>query len=225
MPVTTEKGSHAVPRLHLSLAAVTPHDDGGCRLTFLSFALKNILLDKDQENQILNSTTGHLRHKLGKHQAVRPVKAVHAHNRHDAMHQYVMTNLSLRDTIRRRQEQPVVGRKESRLTAEERQSGIKDQLCQKRRGHRSVISPEPSLHAFHFQVSIGHRQGAKLPKEGQLKTASPVLFYPRLRVEIRAGGFEHKPSQMHHLNRKSSKWRHGGKNHHLALKRQCRISL
>lgn len=72
-----------------------------------------------------NFTTGHLRNKLGKHQAVRAVKAVHAHNRHDAMHQYVMTNLSLRDTIRRRQEQPVIGWRESRLTAKERQSGIK----------------------------------------------------------------------------------------------------
>lgn len=87
-------------------------------------------MDKDQEKKIFNFTTGHLRHKLGKHQAVRAVMAVHAHNRHDAMHQYVMTNLSLRDTIRRRQEQPVIGWRESRLTAKERQSSIKDQLCQ-----------------------------------------------------------------------------------------------
>lgn len=79
---------------------------------------------------IFNSTTGDLRHKPGKHRAVRAAKAVHTHNHHDAMHQYVMTNLSWRGTIRRRQELPVIGWKESRLTAKERQSGIKDQLCQ-----------------------------------------------------------------------------------------------
>lgn len=39
-----------------------------------------------------NFTTGHLRHMVGKHQAVRAVKAVSAHNPQDAMHQYVMTN-------------------------------------------------------------------------------------------------------------------------------------
>lgn len=76
------------------------------------------------------SLQGHLKQKLGMHKAVRAVEAVHAHNRHDAMHQYVMTNLSLRDTIRRRQEQPVIGWRESRLTAKEKQSGIEDQLCQ-----------------------------------------------------------------------------------------------
>lgn len=61
------------------------------------------------------------------HEAVRAVVAVHAYNRHDAMHQYVMTNLSLSDTITRKQ---VIGWRESRLTAKEKQSSIEDQLCQ-----------------------------------------------------------------------------------------------
>lgn len=88
-------------------------------------------MDKNQEGKkIFNFTTGHLRHKPGKHQAVRAVNAVHAHNHRDAVHQYVMTNLSLRDTIRRRKEQPVIGWRESRLTAKERHGGIRDQLCQ-----------------------------------------------------------------------------------------------
>ncbi len=82
------------------------------------------------KKKIFNFNTGHLRHKPGKHQAVRAVKAVHAYNHHDAMHQYVMTNLSLRDTIRRGQEPPVIGWRECGLTAKENQSGIKDQLCQ-----------------------------------------------------------------------------------------------
>lgn len=98
--------------------------------------------------KIFHFTTGHLRHKLGKHQAVRAVKAVHAHNRHDAMHQYVMTNLSLRDTIRRRQEQPVIGWRESWLTAKERQSCIKDQLCQED-GDTALSSPQ-SPHSMLF---------------------------------------------------------------------------
>ena len=133
MPVTTEKCSHAVQTLlHLSWIAVTQQDDGGGGLALLSSALRNMFLKYGQgsKKKIFHFTTGHLRHKLGKHQAVRAVKAVHTHNRHDAMHQYVMTNLSLRDTIRRRQEQPVIGWRESWLTAKERQSCIKDQLCQ-----------------------------------------------------------------------------------------------
>lgn len=89
-----------------------------------------MLLKKIDKNKKFYFTTGHLKHLLGMHEAVRTVEAVHAHIRHDAMHQYVMTNLSLRDTIRRRQEQPVIGWRESRLTAKEKRSGIEDQLCQ-----------------------------------------------------------------------------------------------
>ena len=64
------------------------------------------------KKHFFNFTTGHLRHTLGKHRAVRAVKAVHAHNLSNAMHQYVKRNLSLRDTIRRRREQPVIGWRE-----------------------------------------------------------------------------------------------------------------
>lgn len=85
------------------------------------------------EGKKIQFTTGHLRYKLCNHQALTAVKAVHAHDCHDAMHQYVMTNLSLRDTIRRSQEQPLSGWRENRLTAKDRQRGIKDQLCQEDR--------------------------------------------------------------------------------------------
>lgn len=121
------------------------------------------------KKQIFYFTTGHLRHKLGKHQAVRAVKAVPAHNPQDAMHQYVMTNLSLRDTIRGRQEPPVICWRERRLTSKERQRSIKWSALSGRRGHSYVISPEASLYAFHFQVSIGYRQGAKLPKGARFR--------------------------------------------------------
>lgn len=112
-------------------SAVALQDDEGGGLTLLSSA-KHVaeIWTRIKKKKHFNFTTGHLRHKLGKHQAVRAVKAVYAHNRHDAMHQYVMTNLSLRDTIRRRHEHPVIGWWENRLTAKEKQSGIKDQLCQ-----------------------------------------------------------------------------------------------
>lgn len=145
MPVTREKGSHAAC-LHLSWTGVTPQDDRGGGLRFS--APQNMLLDKDQEKKIFNFSSEHLRHKLGKRQAVRAVKAVHAHNHHDAMHQYVMTNLSLRDTIRRRQEPPDIGWKESRLTAKERQSGIKDQLCQEEGD--TALSSLPCPHSMLF---------------------------------------------------------------------------
>lgn len=118
----------------------------------LSVLLQNMSLQYgrgSKKKKIFSFTTGHLRHKLGKHQAVRAVKAVHAHNRHDAMHQYVMTNLSLRDTIRRRREQPVIGWRESRLTAKERQSGIRDQLCQE--DGDTALS---SLHSPHSELFI-----------------------------------------------------------------------
>lgn len=85
-----------------------------------------MLLDKDQEKYSIS----HLRHKLGKHQTVRAVKVVHAHIPQDAMHQYVLTNLSLRDTIRGQEKPPVIGWRERRLKSKERQSSIKDQLCQ-----------------------------------------------------------------------------------------------
>lgn len=87
-------------------------------------------MDKKIKKKKFYFTTGHLKQKLGNHKAVRAVEAVHAHNRRDAMHQYVMTNLSLRDTIRKRQEQPVIGWRESRLTAKKKQSGTEEELCQ-----------------------------------------------------------------------------------------------
>lgn len=93
-------------------------------------------------------TTGHLRYKLCNHRALTAVKAVYAHNCHDAMHQYVMTNLSLRDTIRRSQEQPLSRWRENRLTAKERQSGIKDQLCQE--GRDTALSSLQSPHSVLF---------------------------------------------------------------------------
>lgn len=57
---------------------------------------------------------------------------------------------------------------------------MKDQLCQED-GNTAVISPEPSIHAFHFQVSIGNRKGAKLPKAGWLKgsKSDPFLSWAR----------------------------------------------
>lgn len=135
MPATTVECIYAVRAPHLSRTAMTPQDDGGAGLHSVLCAAKHVaeIWTRIKKKKIFNFTTGHLRHKLGKHWAVRAVKAVHAHTHHDAMHQYVVTNLSLRDTIRRRQEQPVIGWRESRLTAKERQSGIKDQLCQEDR--------------------------------------------------------------------------------------------
>lgn len=92
---------------HLRWIVATPQDYEGGSLSLLSSEIQNMVLKHGRgfkKKEIFNFTTGHLRDKLGKHQAV---KAVNAHNWLDAMHQYVLTNLSLRDTIRRRQHQPV----------------------------------------------------------------------------------------------------------------------
>lgn len=75
--------------------------------------------------------TGKLMHRLEKLQSVRTVKAVRAHNYFNAMHQYVLTNLSLRDAIRSGQEQPLIGWRECRLTAEERRAALKISFVRK----------------------------------------------------------------------------------------------
>lgn len=167
------KCCHAIQTVHLSRATLTLQDDGVGGLTLLSTAVQNMLLKYGQglRGKKIQFTTGHLSHKLCNHQALTAVKAVHAHNCHDAMHQYVMTNLSLRDTIRRSQEQPLSGWRENRLTAKDRQRGIKDQLCQEDRDTAlsSLQSPRSVLFISRSAQNIGKKpnclKGANLRQQ------------------------------------------------------------
>lgn len=150
--MTTAQHSDDVQTLHERWTVVTPEADGRGNLTRLSAALQKYVAEiwSRKKEKVIKFPTGHVRHKLGKHQAVGAVKAVHAHNCHDDMHQYVMTNLSLRDTIRRRVEQAVIGWRERRLTAKERKCCIKDQLCQED-GDTALSSPQS--HRFVLFIS------------------------------------------------------------------------
>lgn len=113
-----------------------------------------------------SGSRGHQRHEARKHWDIQTVPSP---NLQDCLHHYDMTNLSSVGTIRRRQKPPVIWRREGRLTSQEKRGGIKKIRPVREEGTRLChLSRGLSLCAFHFQVSKGCRQGAKLPKEGQL---------------------------------------------------------
>lgn len=143
--------------VHLNWSAVTRQEDraGGPLSALINY------LDQYQGKKFI-FTRGHQRHKIGKRQVV---KAVHSHNLQHDLYQYVVTNRSSIDKIRGRQESPVIWWRERRLAFLEERGSIKRSTLSGRRGRGYVISLEASLCAFHFQVSKGCRQGAKLPKK------------------------------------------------------------
>lgn len=103
-------------------------------------------LDRQRKSAILIVLFRYGRCRLGIHWAVRAAEAIDASTRRGAVFQYVLTNLSLRDTIRTRQQQDFMECWESRLTVRERQCRMKHQLCLKEK--------QPTLSSLQSPVSV-----------------------------------------------------------------------